>query len=211
MMPTPPQPTLWKLFFTWLLMGIQSFGGGTSTFILMHEACIKNGWLSEEEFVRDWALAQIAPGINLSKLTILIGHRLRGWPGLLVTTAGLLAPSALVTILMTAGFTVIRNQPVVQAAMRGILPATIGLSLAMGVKMGQPVLAKSYKEGPWRLGATLAIVTTAALLLALANLSPVLVLLLAGVAGVFGLHFTPIKVTYPENLPGNVTEKEVED
>src|SRR5512146_3000155 len=120
---------------TWLVCGVQSFGGGTSTFYLIHQACINRGWLTEEEFVRAWALAQIAPGINQVKLTVMIGHRLHGWGGVIAAVGGLLMPSATITVLMTAGFATIRTVSLVQAMLKGILPATIGLSLAMGVRM----------------------------------------------------------------------------
>jgi len=175
-----PGPGLGEIFFTWLATGIQSFGGGSSTFYLIHQACIKKGWLDEETFVRTWALAQISPGINLLKLTMLVGYWLRGWPGLLAATAGLMVPSALATVLMTAGFTVVRGQPLVQAAMRGILPATIGLSLAMAVQMGQPLIAHGRREGLARLGLHAAVIVSSALLLALWTVSPVLILLAAG-------------------------------
>ncbi len=175
-----PGPGLGEIFFTWLVTGIQSFGGGSSTFYLIHQACINKGWLDEETFVRTWALAQISPGINLLKLTMLVGYWLRGWPGLLAATAGLMVPSALLTVLMTAGFTVVRGQPLVQAAMRGILPATIGLSLAMAVQMGQPLIAHGRREGPARLGLHAAVIVSSALLLALWTVSPVLILLAAG-------------------------------
>ncbi len=187
------RPGLWKLFLTWLVLGIQSFGGGSSTFILIHEACLKNGWVDEEEFIRDWALAQIAPGINLLKLTILLGYQLRGWPGLIAASAGLLVPSASITALMTAGFSRIQGQPIVQATLRGILPATIGLSLAMAVQMGQPLLARAYKEGRLRLGVNLIILAAAAYLMAMGQISPVLVLLLAGGAAVALLAILPVK------------------
>jgi len=35
----------------------------------------ERGWVEEEEFARFWALCQIAPGINLIALTILIGEK----------------------------------------------------------------------------------------------------------------------------------------
>ncbi len=183
-----PRPGLWQLFTTWLVIGLQSFGGGSSTLILIQRACVRRGWLEEGEFVRLWALVQIAPGVNLIKLTFLIGHRLRGWPGLLAAGAGLLLPSATATVLMTAGFTAISGQPLVKAAMRGILPATIGLSLAMAVQMAQPVLGQAHKEGRLRLGLHLAILAGAALLMAVNGVSPLVVLLAAGAAG--GLLFT---------------------
>ena len=149
------------MLITWLTLSIQSFGGGSSTFYLIHQACITRGWLDEAEFVRAWALVQVSPGINLVKLTVLIGYQLRGWPGLAVAMGGLLLPSALVTVLMTAGFTAIRSQPVVQAAMRGVLPATIGLSLAMAVQMAQPLLRRAHREGRRRVAAHLAVMAAA--------------------------------------------------
>ena len=176
------RPGLGEILSTMLVLGIQSFGGGTSTFFLIHQACLRRGWLDEHEFVRTWALAQIAPGINLVKLTVMIGYRLRGWPGVVAAVAGLLVPSAAVTVVMTAGFATLRQQPLVQAIMKGILPATIGLSLAMSAQMAQPVFASARREGRVRLGAHLFILLGAALLLAVSHVSPVLILLLAGIA-----------------------------
>ncbi len=178
------RPGLWTLFTTWFLIGIQSFGGGSSTLILIQRACTRHGWLAEGEFVRLWALVQIAPGINLIKLTFLIGHRLRGWPGLLAAGAGLILPSAAATVLMTAGFTAIAGQPLVKAVLRGILPATIGLSLAMAAQMAQPLFNQARREGHLRLGLHLAILIGAALLMAANGVSPLAVLLAAGAAGI---------------------------
>ncbi len=186
------RPGLAALFMTWLIIGIQSFGGGSSTFYLIHQTCLDRGWLTEDEFLRVWALAQITPGINLLKLTVMVGYRLRGWGGLIISVAGLLVPSAAVTILMTAGFATIRSLPAVQAVMKGILPATIGLSLAMGIQMAQPLFARAYQEGRTRLAAHLFILLGAALLLMLTGISPVVILALAGAVAVLLLGLLPI-------------------
>jgi len=102
-------------------------------------------------------------------------------------------PSAGVTVLMTAGFTVVRSLSVVQAAMRGILPATIGLGLAMAVQMSRPLLSQGQREGPLRLCATLCILAGAALLMAQAGTSPMLVLLAAGAAAVLLFALLPVR------------------
>jgi len=81
---------------------------------------------------------------------------------------------------MTVGFTLVRSQPLVQAAMKGILPATIGLSLAMAVQMSQPLFASGRREGRARLSLQVAVMLASAMLLALWNVSPVLILLVAG-------------------------------
>lgn len=187
-----------ELFIQWLLIGIQSFGGGSSTFSLIHQLAIQRGWLSEEEFVRAWALAQIAPGINLVKLTVMLGYRLRGWQGLLAAVSGLLVPSAAVTVLMTAGFATVRNLSWIQAMMKGILPATIGLSLAMGVQMAHPMFLRAHKNGPLYVAAHLLILASAAVLMGLAKLSPVIILLLSG--GVAILLFGLLSIPKPERV-----------
>lgn len=185
-------PSLGEIFLTWLVTGVQSFGGGSSTFYLIHEACINKGWMDEETFVRTWALSQISPGINLIKLTILIGYRLRGWAGIISAVAGLLIPSASITVLMTVGFTLMRSQPLVQAGMKGILPATIGLSLAMAVQMSQPLFASGRREGRARLSLQVAVMLASAMLLALWNFSPVLILLVAGGVTMLLHAFVPV-------------------
>ena len=191
--PIKPRQGLWDIFTTFFILGIQSFGGGTSTFYLIHQTCLRRGWMDDETFLRDWALAQISPGINLVKLTVLIGYHLRGWRGLAAAMAGLLLPSGAATALMTAGFSAIRSQPLVQAALKGVLPATIGLSLAMGVQMGQPLLTRAYREGGLRLGVHIVILAGAAVLMAANALSPVLVLLLAGAVTMLALAILPVR------------------
>lgn len=147
--------------------------------------------MAEAEFTRDWALVQVSPGINLVKLTMLAGHRLRGWPGLIGATVGLLLPSAGLTVLMTAGFAAIRGYPLVQAALKGILPATIGLGLAMAAQMAQPLMGRAYQEGPARLSAHIFILLVAALLMGVNSISPALVLLVCGAAAILLMGLIP--------------------
>jgi chromate transporter len=189
----PARPRVGEIFSTWLLVGIQSFGGGSSTFYLIHRAVTGRNWVGEDEFIRAWALAQIAPGINLVKLTVMLGYRLRGWSGLLAAIAGLLLPSATITVLMTAGFATIRGIPLIQSMMKGILPAAIGLSLAMSVQMAQPLFSRVRAEGPLRTIVYVGILVSAALLLAAIKVSPVAVLLLAGVAAILLLAVIPVQ------------------
>jgi chromate transporter len=175
--------TLPGLLRVWTGIGLQSFGGGASTLYLIREACRKRGWLTEDEFTRAWGLVQISPGINLIKLVALIGFKLRGWPGLTASLGGLLLPSCLVTVLMTAGFAAIRDQPVVAAAMKGVIPATIGLSLAMGFQMAQTALKAAKMEGRVSIAANVLLLAASLLLYVLAQAAPLLVLGLAGAGG----------------------------
>lgn len=141
-------PSLWLLLRVWLLVGAQSFGGGAATLYLIRRAVVEeHGWLSEVQFTHDWALCQLAPGINLLGLTILIGRRLAGAPGIAVALLGLLLPSVAITILATAFYARVRDAEVVRAALRGVVPATVGLGVLMALQMARPLLEESRGEG----------------------------------------------------------------
>lgn len=187
-----------------LIIGLQSFGGGSSTLGLIHQLVVRRGWLTEDEFVRTWALVQLAPGINIIKLTILIGYRLRGWVGAVAASGGLLLPSSGVTVLMTAGFASVRSLPWIQATIKGILPAVIGVSLATGIQMVYPQLRRAQLEGPLRLGGHIFILASAALLIGVAKVSPVVILILSGLAAAGLFHFTS------GDPPASASQKDLE-
>ena len=84
-----PRPSKWLLFRIWASVGLQSFGGGASTTFLIQRAFIeKHRWLSMEEFMYFWNLCVLTPGINLVALTVLIGKKLGGVWGIVVSLAG---------------------------------------------------------------------------------------------------------------------------
>ena len=153
-LPVPPTPEIAAppssalLLGVWLALGIQSFGGGAATlYLIQREVVEKRGWISDAEFTRDWALCQIAPGINLLGLTILIGRRLAGARGIFLCLLGLLLPSVTITIFITATYARIRDLAVVQAALRGVIPASVGLGALMAVQLARPLLQESRREG----------------------------------------------------------------
>jgi chromate transporter len=159
-----PRPGMWELFRVWASIGLQSFGGGASTtYLIYHTFVEKRGWLSPEEYNQDWNLSVMAPGINLIGMTILIGRKMRGASGILVSLAGMLVPSAAITCLLTAGFLSVQKFPAVQAMLRGVVPATAGIMLVVGIKYAQPLLKEMRGEGKWQVVGGAAIVLLVAL------------------------------------------------
>src|SRR5438552_276656 len=143
-----PRPSKWQLFRIWASVGLQSFGGGASTTLLIQRAFIeKHNWLSIEEFTHLWNLCVITPGINLVALTVLIGRKLGGVWGIVVSLAGLLLPSATITCLLAATFKQIENQAVVQEVLRGVIPATGAIMLLVGWNFALPIVRRGHKEG----------------------------------------------------------------
>jgi len=181
----PPLSPL-RFFLIWLGIGVQSFGGGTASLALIRRASVdRYRWLTEADFVRDWALVQLAPGINLLGLIVLIGRRWGGATGITLALGGLLVPSAAVTVLMAAVYAHVANQPLVKAALDGVLPATVGVGMLTAYQMLRPLLRQASGEGRAALVLTIAIVAVCALVTALWARMPVVFILLGG-AAIFG-------------------------
>lgn len=143
-----PRPGTWRLLGIWARIGLQSFGGGASTTLLIQRAFIENRrWLSMEEFLRLWNLCLLTPGINLIALTILLGKKMGGTKGIVASLSGLLLPSAAITCLLAALFVQIEQEAAVQAVLRGIIPATGGIMLLVALNFARPHLQKASKVG----------------------------------------------------------------
>ncbi len=177
-------PSLWLLLGVWFSIGGQSFGGGPSTsFLIRREFIDKHGWLSEDDYARFWVLCQLTPGINLISLTILIGKRLRGAPGIAVSLFGMLFPSTTITVLLAAGFQWVGKWSPAQAMLKGIIPATAGFMLLIAIQFTIPLLKRAKSEGRLSLGVSVAIILGCAALLGLFKVSSVFVLICGGAAG----------------------------
>jgi chromate transporter len=188
------KPSTWLLFRIWAGVGLQSFGGGASTTFLIQRAFIeKYKWLSIEEFLYFWNLCVLTPGINLVALTVLIGRKLGGVWGIVVSLAGLLLPSATITCLLAASFTQIENVAAVQAVLRGVIPATGAIMLLVGCNFAIPLMRRGYKEGIFYLLGSGVLMIACALSVILLKLSVIVVILSAALLG--ALFFSPRKGT----------------
>ena len=166
----------------WTAIGTQSLGGGSATLYLMRRMLIDGRrWVTAQEFVEDWTLSRLSPGVTLIALTALLGRRIGGRRGVALSIGGLLVPAALITALITGVFSVIAGRPEVMAALAGMGPVTIGMMLGLTVFMARSAM----RQGPDRIF-DLAVVTVAVVLGFLLPFSPV-VMLLAGAA--FGALF----------------------
>lgn len=185
-----PKPGKWQLFRIWASIGLQSFGGGASTTLLIQRAFIeKHRWLSMEELMHLWNLCIFTPGINLVALTVLIGKKLGGTWGIVASLAGMLLPSAAITCLLTVIFKQIEQIAAVQAVLRGVIPATGAIMLLVGLNFALPLIRRSYKEGILYLLASSVIIIACALAVILLKLSVIIVVLGATLLG--ALFFSP--------------------
>ncbi len=195
--PKSPPPFFHQLRI-WTAIGVQSWGGGTATLTLIRRAVVEQrDWISAAEFTRDWSLCQLAPGINLVAFAILLGRRFGGAAGVLAALVGMLTPSVAITVLITAGFSHVHGKPAVQAALHGIIPATVGLGLATGIGMARPLLTAGNNDGRVGLALSFLLLTAGGLAVALWRI-PVLAIL-CGAGAVYALFLWRLNTLTPEH------------
>jgi chromate transporter len=133
-----PQPSVIQLFLIFSRIGLTSFGGGLSGWLL-REFVQDRAWMTEEEFLNGLSLAQSLPGVNVKNLAIWIGYRLCGPSGAVAGFMGIIIPPAIVIIVLAAGFASVSRIPLTHLALDGAAAAAIGLSLSMGITAARRV------------------------------------------------------------------------
>lgn len=139
-----------KLFSTFFKIGAFTIGGGYAMIpLIQREIVDEQHWLEEEEFLNMIALAQAAPGVIAVNSAIFLGYRLDGWRGLIMSVLGAVLPSFVIILLIAMAFRNIREIPEVEAVMKGVRPAVVGLLAAAVIRMAIS-FAKSLRKLPKR-------------------------------------------------------------
>lgn len=131
--PRPRPQSLTDLFvsFTWL--ALQGFGGVLA--VVQRELVENKRWLTREEFIEDWAVAQIMPGPNVVNLSLMIGARYFGLKGALTALAGMLVMPLLLVLLLAILYGQFSANPQVAGALRGMGAVAAGLIAATALKL----------------------------------------------------------------------------
>ena len=121
------------LFLSFTILALQGFGGVLA--VVQRELVEKKRWMSREQFVEDWAVAQIMPGPNVVNLSLMIGGRYFGLPGALAGLAGMLTAPLVVVLLLAVAFGGVSDATWAQGALRGMGAVSAGLIAAVGLKL----------------------------------------------------------------------------
>ncbi len=127
----PQSPT--DLFVSFTLLALQGFGGVLA--VVQREVVERKQWLTQDEFLEDWAVAQIMPGPNVVNLALMIGGRYFGLAGAMASLAGLLALPLVLVLLLAMLRDRFVDVPAVAGALRGMAAVSAGLIGATGLKM----------------------------------------------------------------------------
>jgi chromate transporter len=131
--PRPRPNSLTDLFLSFTVLALQGFGGVLA--VVQRELVEKKRWMTREEFVEDWAVAQIMPGPNVVNLSLMIGDRYFGLRGAMAALAGMLAAPTLVVLGLALLYAQYAQVPAVSQALRGMGAVAAGLIAATGLKL----------------------------------------------------------------------------
>ena len=125
--------SLSELFWAFNRLALQGFGGVLA--VAQRELVERLGWLSREEFLDAFAIAQVLPGPNIVNLSLMLGDRFFGTRGAFAALAGMLLIPALIVISMAALYGQFATLPIVGNALRGMGAVSAGLIIATGLKL----------------------------------------------------------------------------
>ena len=181
----------WDSFRTFFKIGIFTLGGGYAMIPLIEEEVVnRHKWVSKEELIDLIAIAQSCPGVFAINIAIFVGYKLQKIRGALATTLGTALPSFLIILTIAIFFKAFEDNRVIAAMFRGIRPAVVALIAVPTFRMAQR--AKIGWTNCW-------IPIVSALAIWLLGVSPIYIILIAGVAGYAYGAYKPYKTNKPHN------------
>ncbi|MDR0718416.1 MAG: chromate transporter [Treponema sp.] len=134
-----------EIFLVFLRLGIFTFGGGYAMIpVVERELIRRKGWVTMDEVMDYYTIAQITPGLIAVNLSTFVGYKQKGPLGGVLATLGFVLPGV---TLVTAVAVFIQNfasLALVQHAFAGIRIAVGALILDTVIKLVKGVF-KDYK------------------------------------------------------------------
>lgn len=163
-----------KLFITFLKIGVFTIGGGYAMIPLIEREIVKNNWMKKEDFYDLFAVTQSLPGVFAVNISVFVGYRLRKLRGSMVCALGTILPSFFIILVIATFFTQVQDNIWVEKIFKGLRPAVVAL-IAVPCISAAKATKLTYK--------TAIIPILAALLIWYFNVSPIIIIIVACVGG----------------------------
>jgi len=172
------------LSWTALKVGALSYGGGFVIIPLMQADVVRNGWMTDGEFLNAVALGQVTPG-PVTHTVAVVGYAAAALPGGLLAATLAFAPSFAFILIGADRFDRLIADRTVRAFLDGAGPAAVGAILGSSIPLALAL------EEPWQW----AVLAGAAVMMLAGRRGVVLTLLVAGAAGAaVGLAGGPLPI-----------------
>lgn len=180
--------TYLKLLWAFIQIGLFSFGGGYSTIPLIQDQIVEtNHWLTMREFADIVTISQMTPGPVAINAATFVGARIAGPLGSITATVGCILPSSIIVTVLGIVYFKYQRLSMVQGTLQTVRPAVVGLIASATFSLFLLSLIHTgtflgWKSLDWM---ALAILLLCLTLLRALRWNPVLIMLIAGVAGFF--------------------------
>lgn len=119
---------LWALFFSFLQIGMLSFGGGYATIPLIQEYVVEGrGWLSMQAFTDVITISQMTPGPLAVNTSTFVGLKIAGLPGAVIATLGCVLCGFLISVSLYLFFQRHQESKYIMGVLTGLRAAAVGL------------------------------------------------------------------------------------
>ncbi|PAD78751.1 chromate transporter [Paenibacillus campinasensis] len=173
---------LWQLFWVFVKIGSISFGGGYAVLTLIQREVEARGWASPSEFQEIVALAGMAPGSIATNAATLIGYAEAGIAGAVLATIGVILPSLVIVVAVTAFFFRLNSNEWFKSSFYGLRPIVTGLIIYAAIHFG--LGGRSEPWISWSTAGTLLITAGCLALVIKYKLHPFAVIVLSAAAGI---------------------------
>jgi chromate transporter len=164
-----------ELLWAFIVIGSTTFGGGYVIVpVLERELIKKRGWITMDEVLDFYTIAQITPGVIAVNIATFVGCKRKGILGGIASTIGFVLPGVSLMLLVSMFVRHFAEYPIVQRALAGIRIAVCALILDMTIKLF---------KGFWKNYRAVTLFIIAFTLSAVLSVSPVYIILGAGLAG----------------------------
>ncbi len=164
-----------SLFFTFLLIGAVTFGGGYAMLPLFERMIVEGqGWLDRSLFLDMIALSQVTPGPVAINSATFIGFEIQGVVGAFFATTGVVFVPVILITLVSHYQERFKQSKAVQGVLYGLRPALFGLIFASAYSLFQDAIHDIY-------GVILFIVFS--VLLIKFRVHPILIIVISGILG----------------------------
>ncbi len=137
----------WNLFISFFKVGLLGFGGGLAIVRLIYDSIQPFMDMSRETFANIVAISQITPGPLAVNTATYVGFEAAGIGGSAAATFGVILPAFLIVSLVCRTIQKFRDSKIVNGALQGIRPATMGLIGAAAATLVAPALAGDGRLG----------------------------------------------------------------
>ena len=122
-----------RLFLEFCRAGLFAIGGGMATLPFLYDISDRTGWFSHADLADMIAVSESTPGPIGVNMATYVGFSMRGIPGALVATVGLVLPSVIIILIVAKILKKVKGNRTVDAAFYGLRPASTAMIASAGV------------------------------------------------------------------------------